>query len=96
MRQVLIDRAELFIAHSSDWLPRHFLAEFMAVGIDAGTHGGDELLKLPTLHKIKVRPERPKLTGHATGQLDAMARTAILIRHDVLAILQRRDSQAVP
>ena len=42
MRQVLIDRAELFIAHSSDWLPRHFLAEFMSVGINAGTHRGEE------------------------------------------------------
>src|SRR5258705_12381648 len=88
MRQVLIDRAELFIAHSSDWLPRHFLAEFMSVGINAGTHRDDELLKLPSLYKIKVGPKRPKLSGHATGQFGAMARTAIRIRQDVLAIQQ--------
>jgi len=79
MRQVFVDRIELFIAHSSDWLPRHFLAEFMAVGINAGTHRGDELLKLPSLHKTKIGPERPKLSGHTTGQLGAVARTAILI-----------------
>ena len=86
--QIFIDCAELFIAHSSDRPPRHFLAEFMAVGINAGAHRGDELLKLPSLDKIEIGPERPKLSGHATGQLGAMARTAILIRQDVLAIQQ--------
>ena len=35
-------RAEFFIAHSSDWLPRHFVVEFMSVGINAGTHRGEE------------------------------------------------------
>ena len=73
MGQIFINCAELFIAHSSDWLPRHFLAEFMAVGINAGTHRGDELLKLPSLHQIEIGPERPKLTRHAAGQLRAVA-----------------------
>jgi hypothetical protein len=76
MRQVLVDRIEFFVAHSSDWPPRHFLAELMSVGINAGTHRGDKLLKLPPLYKIKVGPERPKLAGHATGQFGTMARTA--------------------
>src|SRR5260221_4286235 len=88
MRQVLINRAELFIAHSSDCPPRHFLAEFMSIGIYAGTHRGHELLKLPSLYKIEVGPKRPELSGHATGQFSPMAPTAILIRQDVLAILQ--------
>jgi hypothetical protein len=86
MRQVLVDRAELFIAHSSDRPPRHFLAEFVAVWIDAGAHRGDELLELPSLYKVEVGPERPELSRHATGQFGAMARTAVLIRQDVLAI----------
>ena len=88
MRQVLVDRAELFIAHSSDRLPRHLVAEFMAVGVDAGAHRGDELLKLPSPHKIEVGPERPELPWHAAGQLRAMARAAILIRQDIFAIQQ--------
>jgi hypothetical protein len=43
------------------------LAEFMAVGIDAGAHGGDEFLELPSLYKIEIGPERTQLTGYAAG-----------------------------
>src|SRR6267142_306792 len=93
MCQVFINCGELLIAHSSDWLPRHFLVEFMSVGINAGTHRGDEFAKLPSLYKIEVGSERPKLSGYATGQLGAMACTAILIRQDVLAILQGRTGR---
>ena len=38
VRQELVDCAKFFIAHSSNRLPRHLLAEFMPVGIDAGSH----------------------------------------------------------
>jgi len=86
MRQVFVDRIELFIAHSSDWLPWHFLAQFMSVGINAGTHRGHKLLKLPSLYKIEIGPERPKLARHTASQMGAMARAAILVRQDVLAI----------
>ncbi len=60
----------------------------MAVGIDAGAHGGDELLELPSLDNIEVGPERRELAGHAAGQLVAVTCTAILIRQDIFAILQ--------
>src|SRR5712664_3355594 len=63
--QIFIDRPEFFVAHSSDRPPRHLLAEFMAVGIDAGAHGGDEFLEFPSLYKIEIGSERPKLARHA-------------------------------
>ena len=90
MRQIFIDRAEIFVGHSPDGLPWHLLAKFMAVGIDTGAHGGDEFLKLPSLYKIEVGPERRQLTEHTAGQLVAMAGAAILIRQDIFAILQTR------
>jgi hypothetical protein len=88
VRQIFIDRPEIFVGHSSDGLPRHLLAKFMAIGIDAGAHGGDEFLKFPSLYRIEVGPERRQLTGHTAGQPVAMAGPAILIRQNILAILQ--------
>jgi hypothetical protein len=46
--QIFIDGGQFVIIHSSDRTPRHLFADFMAVGIDAGAHGGDELRKLLT------------------------------------------------
>jgi len=83
VRQIFIDRPEIFIGHSPDGLPRHLLAKFMAVGIDTGAHGGDEFLKLPSLYKIEVGPERRQLAGHTAGQFVAVAGAAILIRQDI-------------
>jgi hypothetical protein len=60
---IFIDRPEFFIAHSSDRPPRHLLAEFVAVGIDAGAHGGDEFLKLPSFYKIEVGPSGASCPG---------------------------------
>jgi hypothetical protein len=39
------------------------LAEFVAVGIDAGAHGGDEFLKLPSFYKIEVGPSGASCPG---------------------------------
>jgi hypothetical protein len=66
--QKFIDGGQLIIIHSSDRTPRHFFAEFMAVWIDAGAHGGDEFRKLPVLDEIEVGSERPHLLGHAEGR----------------------------
>src|SRR5262245_17266722 len=85
--QIFINRPELFIAHSSDRLPRHFLADFVTTRVDPRSHRRDEFLKLPSFHKIEVGPERAKLTRHAAGQLCAMASATILIRQDVFAVL---------
>lgn len=68
VRQIFIDSLEIFIGHSPDGLPRHLLAEFMAIGIDAGAHGDHEFLKFPSLYKIEVGPERRQLTGNTAGQ----------------------------
>src|ERR1700722_19463668 len=57
----------------------------MAIGIATGAHGGDEFLKLPSLYKIEVGPERRQLTGDTAGQLVAVAGAAILIRLVMLA-----------
>jgi hypothetical protein len=67
VRQIFIDRPEFFIGHSSDRPPWHFLAELVAVGIDAGAHGSDEFLELPSLHKTEVGSERRQLTGYTAG-----------------------------
>ena len=52
MRQIFIDGGQFVVIHSSNRTPRHLLADFMAVGIDAGAHRGDELGKLPVLDEI--------------------------------------------
>ena len=91
MRQVFVDRIEFSIAHSSDWPPWHFLAEFVSVGINTNARRGYELLKLPCLDKIEVGPEQPKLSGNTTGHFGAVARAAMkrfLVRH------ARRPEQA--
>jgi hypothetical protein len=59
VRQILVNCAELVVAHPSDRLPWHFLSELMAVGIGAGAHGGEELVEVPSLDATEVRPERP-------------------------------------
>jgi hypothetical protein len=88
--QVFVDGCQFLIIHSSDRTPRHLFVEFMAVGVDAGAHGGDELGKLPVLDEIEVGPKRPKLPRHASGQITAMAFATILIRQDVFAKLKGR------
>src|SRR5262245_31161208 len=90
MGHPFIDGGEFLIVHSSERTPWHLLAHLMAVGIDACAHGVDEVRKLPLLDKIEVGSERPELPGHAAGQIVAMAFAAILIRHDIFAILQGR------
>ena len=41
---------------------------FVAVGIDAGAHGGDEVRKLPVLDEVQVGSERRRhLLGYAAG-----------------------------
>src|SRR5260370_26570126 len=63
LRQIFIDRPEFFITHSSDRPPRHLLTDSMAVGINPGAHGGDELLNLPALYTFRFGPNRPDLPG---------------------------------
>jgi hypothetical protein len=58
--QIFVDGGEFLIIHSSERTPRHLLAHLVAVGIDAGAHGVDEVRKLPLLDKIEVGSERPK------------------------------------
>ena len=67
MGQKFVDGGQFVIIHSSDRTPRHLFAEFTAVGIDAGAHGGDEFRKLPVLDEVEVGSERPDLPGHAAG-----------------------------
>jgi hypothetical protein len=44
-------------------LPRHLLAECMTVGIDAGSHRGDEFLELPFLTRSRSGPIGPSRPG---------------------------------
>jgi hypothetical protein len=86
--QIFIDCGKFLVIHSSDLTPRHLFADFMAVGINAGAHGGNELSKLPALDEIEGGSERPQLPRHASGQITSMAFPAILIRQDVFAKLK--------
>jgi hypothetical protein len=65
--EIFIDGGQFVIIHSSERTPWHLLAEFMAVGIDAGAYGGDEFRKLLVLDEIEVRSERSHLPRHAAG-----------------------------
>jgi hypothetical protein len=51
--------------HPSERTPRHLFAEFLAIGIDARPHGGDEFRKAPLLDEIEITSERPDLPRHA-------------------------------
>src|SRR5215467_3415537 len=86
LSQILVDRTQLFVVHSSHRTPGHLWAERTTVGIGAGAHGGDEFLPTPLLHEIQVGPYRTHLAFHAAVQASAVAFAAILIRHDVLAV----------
>src|SRR5258708_27791305 len=83
--QKFIDGGQFVIIHSSDRTPRHLFPEFMAVGVDVGAHGGDELRKLPVLDMIEVGSERPHLLAHAAGPTGALASAttfkALALRH---------------
>ncbi len=58
MRQIFIERAQIVVAHAADHLPRHLLADFVSVGIDAGAHDGEKLFELPFLDEMQVGSER--------------------------------------
>jgi hypothetical protein len=88
MGEILVDGGQFVIIHFSDRTPRHLFADLMTVGIDASTHGCGEAGQRPVLDQIQVGSERWQLPGHATGQLLAVARTAVLIR--ILAKLKGR------
>jgi hypothetical protein len=60
--QIFIDGREFLIIRPSG---RHNIAEFLAIGIDARTHGGDEFRKALLLDEIGIRSERPDLPRHA-------------------------------
>src|SRR6202020_2018513 len=92
MRKIFVDGAQFFVAHSSDRLPRHLLADFMPVRIDAAAHGGDKFLEFPILDQIEVRTDGPELTRDAAGEIPPMALAAILVGQDVFAIAGCRGS----
>src|SRR5262245_62794231 len=79
MAQILIERSQFLVIHSSYETPRHLLSQMMAIGVRASAHRGDELLALPLLHEIQTGPDGSHLTWLTAVQVGAVALTTILI-----------------
>ena len=90
MDEILVYCRQFYIVHLSNRLPRHLLAEFMSGGIDPGTHGRNELPRLPILYKIQAGTDRSQLPLNSTYQIGAVAFAAILVGQDISRWFQFR------
>src|ERR1700722_248125 len=78
--EIRVDGAQFFIVHLADRTPGHSVGvEVIAIGIDTGAQGGNELLEFSVLHDGEAGCDGANLSGNAARQISAMTGATVMI-----------------